>query len=102
MAVRRFALLVLVLTTVLLPAAPAIGASYSTKVIVSLKTPAFHGKLKSSRQACVSGRTVRVFRNKAGRDPQLGSDTSNAKRNWSIPVGKLRSGAASYPKATAT
>jgi hypothetical protein len=101
MAVRRFALLVLVLATVLLPAAPAVAASYSTTVVVSLKTPAFHGKLKSSRSSCVSGRTVKLFRKKAGADPQLGSDTSNPKGKWSIPIGKLRSGAAYYAKATA-
>jgi hypothetical protein len=100
MAVRRFALLALVLLTALLPAAPA-GAASSTKVIVSLKTPAFHGKLKSSRSSCVGGRTVKLFRKKAGPDRLLGTDRSNSKGMWSIPIGRLQSGASYYAKATA-
>lgn len=98
--VPRFSvLLVVALAVALLPAAPAAGASYSTKVIVSLKTPAFHGKLKSSRSACTTNRTVKLFREKAGPDKLLGTDRSNAKAKWSIPI-RLKSGSY-YAKAPA-
>ncbi len=102
MAARCSALAVLALLVALLPAGSASGASYSTKVVVSLKTPAFHGKLKSSRSACATNRTVKLFRRKPGADKLLGSDKTSAKAKWSIPIGKrLPSGAAYYAKAPA-
>lgn len=100
MAVRRFAPLALVFAAVLLPASPAAGAS--TNVVVSLKFPAFHGKLKSSERSCASGRKVKLFRKKAGPDKLLGSDVTDRSAKWSIPIGKrLRSGASYYVKAPA-
>jgi hypothetical protein len=76
-------------------AVPATGAAaYKTKVVVSLKFPAFHGKLVSPRQSCLAGRQVKMYRERNGRKVQLGRDTSNAKGKWAIPVGKnLTSGA---------
>ena len=100
MAARRFASLLVVLAAVLLPASSALAASYSTKVIVSLRTPAFHGKLKSSRGACKANRTVLLLRKKPGRDAVLGTGRSNAKGKWSIPV-RFKSGASYYAKAPA-
>jgi hypothetical protein len=101
MVVRRFApLAVALILAAALTASPA-AASYGTTVVISLKTPAFHGKLKSSRSSCVGGRTVKLFRQKAGPDRLLGTDGSNAKGKWAIPIGRLRSGASYYAKATA-
>ncbi len=101
MGARRSVLLVVVLAATLLPAGSAAGASYSTKVIVSLKFPAFHGKLKSSRSACATSRTVKLFRKRQGPDKLLGTDRSSAKAKWSIPIGKrLPSGASYYAKAS--
>jgi hypothetical protein len=98
-AVRRFALIALVFG-VLLPTTPAAGAT--TKVIVSLKVPAFHGKLKSRQSSCATGRTVKLFRKKRGPDKLLGTDVTNSNAKWSIPIGKrLKSGASYYAKATA-
>lgn len=99
MVVRRSALLLAVLAAMLLPAVPAAGASYSTKIVVSLKVPAFHGKLRSSRNACATNRTVKLYRKKPGPDKLLGTDRSNGKAKWAIPVG-LRSGTY-YAKAPA-
>jgi hypothetical protein len=103
MVARRSALPILVLAVaLLLPAASATGASYSTKIVVSLKFPAFHGKLKSSRKACAKHRKVKLFRKKAGPDKLLGTDRTSAKKKWSIPIGKrLTSGASYYAKAPA-
>lgn len=98
--VTRFSavLLVAALATASLPVPPA-AAAYSTKVIVSLKTPAFHGKLKSSSSACATNRTVKLFRKRSGPDKLLGTDKSNANAKWSIPI-KLKPGSY-YAKAPA-
>jgi hypothetical protein len=98
---RRFALLLVVLAAALLPAVPAAGAkSFSTKVVVSLKFPAFHGKLKSAKKSCRTDRRVQLFRQRPGPDRLLGTDRSNAKAKWSIPIGnRLPSGASYYAKA---
>jgi hypothetical protein len=94
---RRFSFvaLVLVLVAVLVPAISASGASSApTKIVVSLKFPAFHGKLTSPRKGCLGSRTVKLYREKSGKKKQLGKDTSEDNGKWAIPVGKnLTSGA---------
>lgn len=99
MIARFSALLVAALAIVLLPVALAPAASSSTKIIVSLKTPAFHGTLKSSKSACATNRTVKLFRKKSGPDTLLGTDKSNAKTKWSIPIGKRLLSGSYYAKA---
>lgn len=94
-AARRFILLTAVLTAAILPASAA-GASHSTTIVVSLKLPAFHGTLKSKTRSCVTGRTVKLFRAKPGPDELLGTDHSNAKAEWLIPVSKKRLTSGSY------
>jgi len=75
--------------TALLPAVSAAGASSSpTKIVVSLKFPAFHGKLTSPRQGCLGSRKVKLYRKKSGPAKLLGRDTSEDNGAWSIPVGK--------------
>ncbi|HMJ72743.1 MAG TPA: hypothetical protein VK471_05175 [Solirubrobacterales bacterium] len=101
MAARLSVLLVAALSIALLPAALAAGASNSTTIVVSLKTPAFHGKLKSGKSACATGRTVKLFREKSGPDKLLGTDKSNAKTKWSIPIGKRLTSGSYYAKAPA-
>lgn len=100
MVARLSALLVAALAATLLPAAFA-GASNSTTIVVSLKNPAFHGTLKSSKSACATGRTVKLFREKSGPDTLLGTDKSNAKTKWSIPIGKRLTSGSYYAKAPA-
>ena len=100
MKARRTALLLaFTLVAVLLPTASAAGASYPTKVIVSLKFPAFHGTLKSGKGACATGRKVKLFRQRSGPDKLLGTDRSNAKTRWSIPLGKRLTSGSYYAKA---
>jgi hypothetical protein len=101
MAVRLSALLIVAFSVVLLPSVSVAGASYSTKVVVSLRTPAFHGSLKSSRSACTTSRTVKLFRKKSGPDTLLGTDKSNANGKWSIPLGKKLTPGSYYAKAPA-
>jgi hypothetical protein len=97
MPVRRRALLaVLALAALaaLLPAASASGASgATTKIVVSLKFPAFHGKLTSSRKGCLGSRKVKLYRKGSGSAKLLGKDRSEDNGSWAIPVGKnLKSG----------
>lgn len=100
---RRVLLAVLAVAALaaLLPVAPASAATYNTKVIVSLKFPAFHGSLKSKRGSCLSDRTVKLFRKKDGAVKLLGTDLSNNKGKWSIPIGKKLPSGSYFAKATA-
>jgi hypothetical protein len=94
---RRFSIAVLValiLVAALVPALASAGGKNSTKIAVSLKFPAFHGKLTSPRNACLGSRTVKMYREAKGKKKQLGKDTSEDNGKWAIPVGKnLTSGA---------
>ncbi|HWO46961.1 MAG TPA: hypothetical protein VNM41_02790, partial [Solirubrobacterales bacterium] len=66
----------------------------STTIVVSLKFPAFHGKLSSPRKACLGSRTVKMYRERNGSKKLLGRDTSEDNGKWAVPVGKnLTSGA---------
>jgi hypothetical protein len=90
------------LVAALFLAAPAAGAAtYKTKIVVSLKFPAFHGVLQSPKGSCASNRTVKLYREKSGPDKQLGTDTSNRDGKWSIPIGKRLISGAYYAKAPA-
>jgi hypothetical protein len=99
MAARRSVPLLFALFALLLSASPAAAAGHSTKIVVSLKFPAFHGTLKSSDDGCVTQRTVKLFRETAGPDKLLGTDKSNAKSEWSIPIGKRLTSGSYYAKA---
>jgi hypothetical protein len=92
MSLRRAVplLAALVCLVSLLALAPLAGAtdSHSTKVVVSLKFPAFHGSLRSSDDSCLGGRTLTVTRRHAGKTKKLGSATSKASGAWKIPVGR--------------
>jgi hypothetical protein len=101
MAARLPALLIVAAAALLLPAVSVAGSSHSTKVIVSLKAPAFHGTLKSDRSTCATGRTVKLFREKSGPDQLLGTDQSNAKTKWSILIGKRLTSGSYYAKVAA-
>jgi hypothetical protein len=97
-----FAVFSVVLVGALLPAVAASGASrYGTKVLVSLKFPAYHGSLQSSKQGCLGGRTVKLYRKKAGAVKVLGTDTTSSKGRWSIPVGKRLTSGEYWAQATA-
>jgi hypothetical protein len=88
------AVLAVAVAAALLPALAAGAGKNSTKIVVSLKFPAFHGKLSSPRGSCLGSRTVKMYREKGGKKKQLGKDTSEDNGKWAIPVGKnLTSGA---------
>ena len=100
MSTSRRRTLIATLTVVALAALlalPALGmgaGKNSTKIVVSLKFPAFHGKLSSPRKACLGSRTVKMYRERNGKKKLLGRDTSEDNGKWATPVGKnLTSGA---------
>jgi hypothetical protein len=98
---RRFAPVVIAVVAALLPAVSTAGSSYSTKIVVSLRVPAFHGTLKSGKRACARRRTVKLFREKPGRDKLLGTDRSSPKARWSIPIGRRLTSGSYYATAPA-
>ena len=84
-----------------LTAGPATAAKRAgTTVVVSLKVPAFHGTLNTTK-ACKSGRTVRLYKVKGGPDKLLKTGTSNNKGKWSTPIGKRIPPGSYYVKAVA-
>lgn len=102
MVARRLALFAVAVVAALLLIAPSAGASSPTTIVVSLKFPAFHGTLKSPKGACTKHRQVKLFRERSGPDKLLGTDRTNAKAEWSIPLGKRLSSGAYYAKTAAT
>jgi hypothetical protein len=91
MFVRRFAVLAMLLALFVVALVPALASGAgknSTKIVVSLKFPAFHGKLTSPRSACLGSRTVKMYRKHSGKTVQLGHDKSEDSGAWKIPVGK--------------
>ncbi len=90
MSYRRTALVALLACLVALVAVPAAGAAkpHSTKVVISLKFPAFHGSLKSADDGCLGGRKVTLYRKHSGKLKKLGTDTSNGGGKWQVLVGK--------------
>lgn len=88
MLARRSTLFAACLAAVLLLAPPAAHAGYRTTVVVSLKLPAFHGRLKSSRHACVGQRKVLLYRRRGGQRRLIGADRTDAGGKWLIPAGK--------------
>jgi hypothetical protein len=89
---RRTALVALLacLAAAVLVAAPAAGAAkpHATRIVVSLKFPAFHGSLKSGDDSCIAGRSVAMYRKRGGKTKKLGSDTSDGHGKWQVSVGK--------------
>ena len=87
---RRFLLIALtVACAVAMLALPATGAAaFKTKIVISFKLPAYHGKLTSPRGACLGNRKVKLFRERDGNKVLLGRDRSNANGKWTIPIGK--------------
>ncbi len=82
------ALLVVVALVALVPTMASGAGKNSTTIVISLKFPAFHGKLKSPRKGCLGSRKVKLFREVNGTRKQLGKDTTANNGKWSIPQGK--------------
>ena len=64
-----------------------------SKVSMSDRPPAFHGKVTSENQACEQGRRVRLYNKLIGPDELLGSDQTNNAGRWTVELDPLSSGA---------
>ena len=95
---RRFTMFTfVVLSIIAIAAIPALATQvvkHDSKVTVSQKAPAFHGRVKSSARPCVQQRKVKLFRAHRHRpDTLLGTDQTNNHGKWKVIVNPLRSGA---------
>lgn len=97
MSIRRLAVLAVLAALTVAALAPALASGAgrnSTRIVVSLKFPAFHGKLASPRHGCLGSRRVKMYRQRKGRRKLLGRSRSRDNGRWAIPVGrKLAPGA---------
>ena len=93
---RRFLLSMLAVLCTAALALPAAAAAAGTTVVVSLKLPAFHGKLTSSDKGCVANRTVRLFKVRSGPDKVLKSARSNGKGGWATVIARKRVPSGTY------
>jgi hypothetical protein len=86
-----------VLSIIAIASIPAFATQvvkHDSKVTVSEKAPAFHGRVKSSAHPCVQQRKVKLFRAHRHRpDTLLGTDQTNNRGKWRVIVNPLRSGA---------
>ena len=93
---RRFLLSILAVLCAAALAMPAAAAAAGTTVTVSLKLPAFHGKLTSSNKGCVANRTVRLFKVRSGSDKQLKTARSNGNGGWSTVIARKKVPSGTY------
>ena len=95
---RRLATLTLgvlsVIAVVSIPSLATQVVKHPSRVTISEKAPAFHGRVKSNAHPCVQQRKVKVFRAKShGPDKLLGRDHTNNHGRWQVGVNPLKSGA---------
>lgn len=62
--------------------ATAGGGTKTTVTINASGDP--HGKVKSTKESCVEGRKVKVYRVKPGADDKIGNDSAGSDGAWSI------------------
>ncbi len=95
---RRLATLTLgVLSVIAVVSIPSLATQvvrHPSRVTISEKAPAFHGRVKSNAHPCVQQRKVKLFRAKRhGPDKLLGRDHTNNHGRWQVDVNPLKSGA---------
>ena len=90
------------LATAAVAAIPALATNVvkiDSKVTISHRAPAFHGKVKSDNSGCKPDRKVKLFRKRHGHDRLLGHDRTDNRGKWKVEVDPLSSGAY-YAKVT--
>ena len=93
---RRFLLSMLAVFCAAALALPAAADAAGTTVVISLKLPAFHGKLTSSSKGCVANRSVRLFKVRSGPDKVLKTARSNSNGGWSTVIARKRVPSGTY------
>ncbi len=107
MLVRRTLISILALA-LLAASALAVSAAakvptktYATKLVMSEKYPAFHGRLESKNKFCIGARPVKLYRELPGPDKLLGTDRSDGSGVWKVSIGKKLTSGAYYSLAPA-
>ena len=95
---RRLATLTLgVLSVIAVVSIPSLATQvvrHPSRVTISEKAPAFHGRVKSNAHPCVQRRKVKLFLAKRhAPDKFLGRDHTNNHGRWQVEVNPLKSGA---------
>jgi hypothetical protein len=94
---RRLALIVgaslAAATVAAIPALATNVVKIDSKVTISTRAPAFHGKVKSDNHACEVHRKVKLFKERHGADKLLGHDRTSNRGRWKVELDPLRSGA---------
>ena len=86
--VRRTLAALLMGVLVLAAVAPmALGRDmpFESKIRLTNRFPAFHGKVKSDSDQCIANRKVRMFEEKKGEDEVLGKARTDAEGKWLVP-----------------
>lgn len=60
--------------------------------MISLKLPALHGTLKSSKSACLRNRTVTVYHRRGHTTTTVGHDRTSSRGKRTVSVPKLHPG----------
>jgi hypothetical protein len=65
-----------------------------SRIVMRPNSPAFHGRVQSSNDACVDNRLVKLFKKRRNGDRKLlGKTHSDEEGKWDVIVDPLRSGA---------
>ena len=57
---------------------------YDSEVTISSHAPAFHGRVKSEKNACERHRKVKLYKQRHGPDKLLGKDKTNRHGKWEV------------------
>lgn len=60
---------------------------FESKIRLTDRFPAFHGKVKSGSDSCLDNRKVRLFKVKRGPDKVIGKTRTNSAGKWLIEKG---------------
>ena len=80
-------------TVAAVPAVATNTVKIDSRVTISDNPPAFHGHVRSQRNACERDRKVKLYKQRRGPDRLLGKDQTNHRGRWVIAVEPLKSGA---------
>jgi hypothetical protein len=75
--------------------------SFATRVSISEKYPAFHGRLSSKSAFCGSERPVYLYRVRPGKDQLLERRRSERDGTWQVSIGERLTSGAYYAEARA-
>ena len=76
-----------VIPGILLAEAHSFTAPTSVTIVYSVQGQAFHGRVSSTRDSCLGGRTVNLFKTQPGTDLPRGTTTTGPQGGWKVDRG---------------